>query len=227
MSSENCVNDRYSGASGSNSYKGKGASGNNAASVSTGSPTAKQNFDAIRYGNSHGSIAFGKIDEKGTVTSSVLLQGADGRHHIAMDKDGQRQGWTTLMSPGVCQISCGHDNAPEADSCFIDTKNGNIRFVATNGKIILQGLDVEIIASGSGSTGNFRVNANENISFDAPKFLVNAKDSYKIATSGTGEVVANGILKMYGSLIQGVTDACAIKDSKNNHQPYQIKNNLP
>jgi len=109
---------------------------------------------------------------------------------------------------------------------MLNAKNGNILIVATNGKIRLQGTDIELIAVGEGgSKGNIRLKATENIETDSKKLLMNAKNNYKLATSGLGEITSNSRLKIYGSIIQGVTDACAKKDSKNGGQRYQKQNN--
>lgn len=190
------------------------------------SDTAKQNYTAIRYGNDHGSISFGHIHEKADVTAAVILQTPDGRHQLSMDKDGPRKGWTTLTAPGNIQMEAGGDNQEAQDTLMINAKNGNILIVASNGKIRLEGTDIELIATGEGgSKGNIRLSASENITTDSKKLLMNAKTHYKLATPGTGEVISNGVLKMYGSIIQGVTDACAKKDSKVGGQKFQRKNN--
>jgi len=207
----NTVNDRIPDAGGGNKNP---------------SDTAKQNYTGIRYGNDHGSISFGHIHKQGDVTASVILQTPDGRHQFSLDKDGQRKGWTTSTSPGNFQLEAGSDRSEADDVIMIHAKNGNIDIIATNGKIRLQGTDIELIAVGEGgSKGNIKMEATENISCKSKKFLVDAKTSYKIVTPGTGEVVANGVLKMYGSIIRGVTDACAVKDSKVGGQNYQSKNN--
>ena len=72
-----------------------------------GGNNLKQNYTAIKYGNDHGSIAFGKIHKKADVTSDIMLAASDGEHFMSMDKDGQRTGWTTIMSPGNFQVECG------------------------------------------------------------------------------------------------------------------------
>ena len=64
------------------------------------------------------------------------------------------------------------------------------------------------------------------VAVDAKKVLINAKSMYKIATSGTGEVVANSVLKLYGSLIRGVTDGCSLKDGKYGGMAFQKMNTL-
>jgi len=188
--------------------------------------TAKQNYTATRQGNDHGSISFGHIHQPADVTAAVKLETPDGRHTFFLDKDGPRKGWTTSLSPGNFQLECGSDNEEAQDSCMINAKNGNIDIIATNGKIRLQATDIEIIAVGEGgSKGNIRIKATENIETDSKKLLMNAKNNYKLATSGVGEVISNSRLKIYGSIIQGVTDACATKDSKNGGQRYQKQNN--
>ena len=188
--------------------------------------TAKQNYTGQRFGNNHGSINFGHIHKKGDVTSSVLLQGSDGEHSFSMDEDGPRKGWTTSTSPGNFQIECGSANDAAQDSLMINAKNGNILIVAKNGKIRMEADDIELVARGTGTNqGNVQVTATENISLNSKQFLVNAKNLYKIVSAGTGEICANSALKIYGSMIRGITDACSKKDSKVGGQKYQQKCN--
>ena len=189
--------------------------------------TSKKNYTAIRYGNDHGSVSFGHIHKDGAVTSDVLLQASDGRHGITMDKDGPRKGWTTITSPGNLSIKAGLDNTEAQDTVFINAENGNIDIIATNGKIRLQGTDIELIAVGEGgSKGNVRIKANENIEIDADnKVLINAKAMYKLATAGKAEIVANSAMTIYSSVIRGVSDAVANKDSKVGGRDFQTKQN--
>jgi hypothetical protein len=196
--------------------------------IPTANPTdtAKKNYTAITYGNDHGSISFGHIHKQGDVTAAVILQTPDGEHQFSLDKDGKRKGWTTSTSPGNFQVECGSANQEAQDSLMLNAKNGNIIIRANNGKIRLEGTDIELIAIGEGgSKGNIRLTASENITTDSKKLLMNATSHYKLATPGTGEVISNGVLKMYGSIIQGVTDACSVKDSKVGGQKFQQKNN--
>ena len=188
--------------------------------------TAKQNYTGLRYGNDHGSISFGHIHKQADVTAAVLLQTSDGEHQFSLDKDGARKGWTTSTSPGNFQVECGSANEEAKDSLILNAKNGNIIIKSNNGKIRLEGTDIELIAIGEGgSKGNIRFTASENISADSKKFLVNATAAYKLCTPGTGEVISNGVLKMYGSMIRGVTDAVSKKDSKVGGKKFQEKNN--
>tara|TARA_B100001059_G_scaffold46867_2_gene39757 strand:- start:549 stop:1181 length:633 start_codon:yes stop_codon:yes gene_type:complete len=195
-------------------------------SKNSNSGQADANFTAIRYGNDHGSIQFGYIHEDGSVTSSVLLQGHDGRHSFCMDKTGRRKGWTQSVSPGNFTISCGEDNEEAQDTLMLHAKNGNICIVAENGKVRIEGKDIELNATGEDSSkGSIRLHASENITLDANKVILNAKNKLSMVTSGDAELAANSQLQLYGAIIRGVTDACSVKDSKNNLQRIQKKNN--
>ena len=67
--------------------------------------------------------------------------------------------------------------------------------------------------------------ATESITTDSKKLLMTAKSFYRIASPQTGEVVANGVLKLYSSIIRGVSDAVAVKDSKVAGQRFQKQMN--
>ena len=102
-------------------------------------------------------------------------------------------------------------------------QNGNILITAANGKIRLQGTDIELIAVGEDdSKGNIKMEATESIITNSKKLMMSAKAYYRIATPGIGEVVANAVLQMYGSIFRGVSDGCVFKNSKVGGQAYII-----
>ena len=184
------------------------------------SNTAKQNYTAISYGNDHGSISFGHIHKQGDVTSDVLIEASDARHSIILDKDGPRKGSTQITAPGNISIESGKDKTEGEDTLFIHSWNGNIVINASNGKLRLQGTDIELIAVGEGgSKGNIRFTAKGGtIESDSDKLLLNATTLYKIATPGTAQILASGVMQIYAPLIRGVTDAVTNKNDKNNNQ---------
>jgi lipopolysaccharide assembly outer membrane protein LptD (OstA) len=189
------------------------------------SSTAKKTYTTIQYGNDHGSISFGHLHQKADVTSDILLQASDGRHSISLDKDGPRKGWTTTISPGNFQVYCAFDEGriKEQDSMLLAAEKGNINIVALNGKIRMEADDIEIIARGEkASEGNVRIKATETIELNGKKITLNASSLIKIVCSGKIEMAANGCMKVYGSLIQGVTDAVSTKDSKVGGKNYQV-----
>lgn len=188
--------------------------------------TSKQNYTAIRYGNDHGSISFGHIHKQGDVTADVMIQASDSRQSIILDKDGPRKGCTQITAPGRISIESGIDKTESEDTLFIHSWNGNIVINASNGKLRLQGTDIELIAVGEGgSKGNIRINASQNIELDAKEITVNAKSILKLASPGTVEISANSGLSLYASLIRGVSDAVCNKDSKVAGQSIQKSNN--
>lgn len=191
------------------------------------SPTAKQTYTGTRFGNDHGSISFGHVASDGAVTSDVQIQASDGRHAVILDKDGPRKGCTQITAPGRISIQSGEDRQEAEDTLFINTFNGNIDIIASNGKIRLQGTDIELIAVGEGgSKGNIRLTASENIDIKADnKIVIDAKAMYKLATPGTAEIVANSAMTIYSAVIRGVSDGVANRDSKVGGQDFQRKQN--
>lgn len=181
----------------------------------SGNNTAKQNYTAIRYGNDHGSISFGHIHKQGDVTSDITLQASDGRHSIILDKDGPRKGCTQITAPGRISIECAKDKSEAEDTLFIHSWNGNIVINASNGKLRLQGTDVEIIASGEGgSKGNITFKASNTLSSESDRYVVNARSFLGLKTPGLSEISANAGMTIYSSIIRGVSDAVANRDSK-------------
>ncbi len=189
--------------------------------------TAKQNYTAVRYGNDKGSLSFGEIHKRGDVTAGAMIRVPDGRHQFSLDIDGQRKGWTCSTSPGNFQVEAGSDNEEAQDTLILNAVNGNICITATNGKIRLQGTDIELIAVGEGgSKGHIKCTATETFSvYETKKIILDSKTRTNITSTGTVNVAGNTCLKLYGSIIRGVTDACSKKDSKVGGQRLQKENN--
>ncbi len=190
--------------------------------------TAKKNYSAVKYGTDKGTLKFGSIHKKGDVTSGVMLDTPDGRHQFSLDIDGQRKGWTTSTSPGNFSLVAGEDNIEPQDTIFINAVNGNIDIVATNGKIRLQATDIELIAVGEGgSKGHIKCTATETFSvYETKKIILDSKSLTKITSTGSINIAANTMMKIYGSLIKAVTDASAVKNSKTNGQNDVVSNNV-
>jgi hypothetical protein len=181
----------------------------------SGQETSKKNYTGQRFGNDHGEIRFGQIDKQGRVTAGVQLNAKEGTHTFSMDNDGEREGWTTSISPGHLQMQCGRDSSKEEDSMVFFADNGNIVINAGNGNIRFIANNVEFTVKGdNGTEGNFKVNASESILLEAKKIQCDAKNFLKLATPGKMEICANENLKLYGGIIRGVTDAVSSKDSK-------------
>ena len=185
--------------------------------------TTKHNYTAIVYGNEYGSVGFGHIHEKGDVTTGVRLSTPDAEHHVVLDVDGPRKGYTQIAGPGNFSVNCGSANTEAAETLSMVAENGNISITATNGKIRLQATDIELVAVGEGgSKGNIRLKATETLETVSKKTLMTSTAFFRIATPGTGEVVANSVLQMYGSVFRGISDGCILKNSKVGGQRYAL-----
>ena len=191
-----------------------------------GGGTAHSNYTAQRIGNDHGNVKLGHVHKDAGTTSGVLLETSDALHHITLERAGERKGHTISVSPGDTVIEAGEKNTVDETTIFINAVNGDICLIASNGKIRMQADDIEMIANGGGGNkGNIVMRAVENIKTDSKKLLMNATNFYRIATPGYAEIAGNSGMSLYSSIIKGVTDACALKDSKTGHQKIQKENN--
>ena len=191
-----------------------------------GGGTGHSNYTAQRIGNDHGSVKFGHIHKDAGTTSGVMLEVTESLHHITLDKTGERNGHTISVSPGDTVIQAGEKNVPAQTTIMIEAVNGDICLIASNGKIRMVADDIEMIANGGGGNkGNIVMRAVENIKTDSKKFLVNATNFLRIATPGYAELAGNSGMTLYASLIRGVTDAVAVKDSKVGGKKIQKENN--
>ena len=183
----------------------------------------KSNFWAQEIGTQNGVIKFGAMSPAGDVTASVQIVGVDGRHFITMEEDGARRYWTTMNAPGAFQINAGEDlavNNPDAEgrknkvnqnAIFINAENGDVTIRARNGKLRLEGLDIEMVATGNAPEGVLWARANETLKLDSKNITVDGKQSVKIVS--TGLLVLTGLIgtQILSPLVNGVTAASARK----------------
>ena len=97
----------------------------------------KTNYWSQKISAQDASIIFGGISPEKDVRSSFMVKALDGRHFLTMDQDGQRKGWSTLVSPGCLQMKCGLDFKEGQNAYFLEAENGDIVIKAANGKIRL------------------------------------------------------------------------------------------
>ena len=183
----------------------------------------KCNFWAQEIGTQNGVLKFGAMSPTGDVTASVQIVAVDGRHFMTMDEDGKRRGWTTMNAPGAFQINAGEDlavhnpdsegrkNKVNQNAIFINAENGDVVIKARNGKLRLEGLDIEMVATGNSPEGVCWVKANETLKLDSKNITIDGKQSVKLVS--TGLLVLSGLLGMQilSPLVNGVTAASAAK----------------
>jgi hypothetical protein len=176
---------------------------------------SKKTYTTVRYGNDHGSISFGHIHKQADVIADVLLQASDGRHSIIMDKDGPRSGTTSMFAPGSFQVQCGDDLSGDENALVLTSINGDIIIRAENGRVRIEGLDIDLIAKGGEGRGNIQIKAEAgNLNLKGNNVTLDGTSSYKLVTTGQAQITANSSMQIYSSVIQGVTDAVANRDSK-------------
>ena len=184
----------------------------------------KCNYWAQEIGTQNGVIKFGALSPQGDVTCSVQIVGLDGRHFINMDEDGKRKGWTTMNAPGAFQINAGEDliqinegggegrkNKVEQNGIFINAENGDVTIRARNGKLRLEGLDIEMVATGNSPEGVCWVKANETLKLDGKNITIDGKQSYKLIS--TGLLTIGGLLgtQIISPLVTCITAASMTK----------------
>ena len=167
----------------------------------------KKNFWGQVWSAMNGAITFGKISPKGDVTSSVHIQALDGRHFMCFDEDGPRTGYTLLSSPGSTFIHSGEDLKKEQEAIMILAKNGDIHLKATNGKIKLEALDIELVANGNSPHGVIWANAYETLKLDSKNVTIDGKQSCKVMTSGLLTMRGSLGTQMLSPLIEGISRA--------------------
>jgi len=162
----------------------------------------------------NGVICFGFLSPKGDVTSSVKLQGLDGRHFMSMDEDGVREGWTTLNSPGCVQVVAGEDLTKGQDGIFVEAENGDIIIKARDGKVRIEGTDVEITATGNSPEGVFWVRANESANIKSKNITLDASQGLKLLTTGVLTLDAKLGMQILSPIVYGASCASGATDKK-------------
>ena len=189
------------------------------------------NKHPLRYGNQHGEIRFGHIiKEKQFSFLARSGDNAGGRHYIRMRSNGDvkqgQKGSTDMRAPGFININCGEDikGAKSSDGGKVVNppaynllaQNGDITIAAPNGTIRLSAQNIELIAEGNdGRNGIISLNSNEKIRIESPDVEVTSSVSTKIVSANTVNVVGEGIMNVYGGLMDFADGANALLVSKN------------
>ena len=95
----------------------------------------KTNYWTQKISAQDAAIIFGGISPEKDVRSSFMVKALDGRHFLTMDQDGQRKGWTTLVSPGATQVITGEDLEKGQNAIFVEAENGDIIIKARKARV--------------------------------------------------------------------------------------------
>ena len=138
----------------------------------------KTNYWTQKISAQDASIIFGGISPEKDVRSSFMVKALDGRHFLTMDQDGQRKGWSTLVSPGCLQMKCGLDFKEGQNAYFLEAENGDIVIKAANGNIRFEGDKIDFVAR-----KEFNVESHGKIDVNAQNINVEARFGMKIKAS--------------------------------------------
>ena len=173
----------------------------------------------IRYGVAEGEIKFGHIHTDNVVSACMLRSGFTYKHYITMDGPGGedfRKHSTTCRSPGSFQVKAGEGVPDNQPGIFLDAENGDIVIRAANGRVRIEGIDVDIRANGSdGKRGNVIIDANDAAIMKGQVVDVNAKASAKFFSEKSVEVSGTTVTNIYGGFIDMADGATSLKGSKN------------
>jgi len=172
------------------------------------------------YSTDDGQLKFGHINEDGVISAALLRSGHHPFHFISLDSDAggaekHRKNGTICKSPGSFQVQAGDTVPNEQPAIFFDAVNGDIVLRASNGRIRIEAKNIDIIASGGdGKNGVVTVDADEKVIIKSQTIDVSGTVSTKIFSEKTVEVIGNGILNIYGGLIESMDGATSGKTSK-------------
>ena len=162
----------------------------------------KKNYWTQAIGTQDALIQFGGVSSEKDVTSSFKVRALDGRHFFTMDQDGQRKGWTTLVSPGATQVITGEDLVKGQNAIFVEAENGDIIIKATDGNIRFEGDKIEFVARDSLS-----VEAHNKVDINSNNVNIDARARMRIRANQFLLVDAPCGMQILSKIIQGVSAA--------------------
>ena len=162
----------------------------------------KKNYWTQAIGTQDALIQFGGVSSEKDVTSSFKVRALDGRHFYTMDQDGQRKGWTTLVSPGATQVITGEDLVKGQNAIFVEAENGDIIIKATDGNIRFEGDKIDFVARDS-----FSVEAHNKIDINSNNVNIDARARMRITARQFLLIDAPCGMQILSKIIQGVSAA--------------------
>ena len=165
----------------------------------------KTNYWTKKISAQDACIIFGGISPEKDVRSSFQVKALDGRHFLSMDQDGQRKGWSTLVSPGTTQIKSGLDLKAGQNAIFVEAENGDIIIKATDGNIRFEGDKIDFVAR-----QEFNVESHGKIDINAQNINIDARARMRVRANQFLSVDAPCGIEILSGIIKGVS--CATKE---------------
>ena len=175
-----------------------------------------KNYHTIRYGTAEGEIQFGHITQDNVLSAVLLRNGGSLNHYISMDAtgDNHRKHGTICRSEGSFQVKAGDNVEDGSFGVFIEAVSGDLVIRAPSGKVKIEGINVDIIASGAdGKNGVVNINGNEKVIVKSQTIDVSSKVSTKIFSEKTVDMIGKAIMNLYGGLVDVADGATSVKGS--------------
>ena len=170
----------------------------------------------IRYGTAEGELQFGHITMDNVLSGCLLRSGSSLNHYISLDSSGgeHRKHGTICRSPGSFQIKAGDNVTGDNAGVFIDAVSGDIVLRAPSGRVRIEGVNIQLVATGSdGNNGNVEITANEKVIVKSQIIDLSSKVSTKVFSEKTVDVIGKAILDIYGGFVDVADGATSIKRS--------------
>ena len=162
----------------------------------------KTNYWSQKISAQDACIIFGGISPEKDVRSSFMVKALDGRHFLTLDQDGQRKGWTTLVSPGTTQIKSGLDLKAGQNAIFVEAENGDIIVKATDGNIRFEGDKIDFVAR-----KEINMEAHNKIDINSNNINIDARARMKIRANQFLSVDSPCGMEILSKIIKGVSAA--------------------
>ena len=175
-----------------------------------------KNYHTIRYGTAEGEIQFGHITADNVLSAVLLRNGGSLNHYISLDATGEphRKHGTICRSPGSFQVKAGDNVEDDVPGVYIEAKSGDLVLRAPSGRVRIEGINVDIIASGpDGQNGVVNINGNEKVIVKSQGIDISSKLTTKIFSEKTVDMIGRAILNMYGGLVDVADGATSVKPS--------------
>jgi len=176
-----------------------------------------KNYHTVRYGTAQGELKFGHLTQDNVLSACMLRNGASKDHYITMDSSGEphRKHGTICRSPGSFQVRAGDNVKEDVPGVYVEAVSGDIVIRAPSGRVRIEGINIELTATGEdGKNGVVNISANDKVLMRAQTIDASSKVSSKFASEKTVELIGNGILNMYGGLVDVADGATKLKGSK-------------
>ena len=177
----------------------------------------RKNYETIRYGNKDGELKFGHIHQDNTLSAAMIRSGSESLHYITLDATGEdfRKNGTICRSKGAFQVKAGDAVKDGNPGVYIDAVNGDLVLRAPNGRVRIEGINVDIKAQGTNEEqGVVNIEGSTKVLIKAPIINASSEISTRIFSENTVEVIGNAICNIYGGFLDLADGATTRKGSK-------------